>query len=91
MVEESHREKAISAVITFDPHPLKVVRPEAAPPLIMTIAAHPGPGERGLSGAGDAPTRSLIYPRRVRQALVETMRAKNLVTQIFGLAAVRLK
>jgi riboflavin kinase/FMN adenylyltransferase len=37
VVERARREQAIGAAITFDPHPLKVLRPEHAPKLIMTL------------------------------------------------------
>jgi riboflavin kinase/FMN adenylyltransferase len=33
----AQQQKAIAAVITFDPHPLKVLRPGNAPPLVETI------------------------------------------------------
>jgi riboflavin kinase/FMN adenylyltransferase len=35
-VEEARRYKAASVVVTFDPHPLKVLAPERAPRLILT-------------------------------------------------------
>ena len=35
-VEEAQRRKAASVVVTFDPHPLKVLAPERAPRLILT-------------------------------------------------------
>ncbi len=34
VVERAREERAESAVITFDPHPLKILRPELAPPLL---------------------------------------------------------
>jgi riboflavin kinase/FMN adenylyltransferase len=37
VTERAREERAISAVITFDPHPLKILRPEHAPKLIMTL------------------------------------------------------
>lgn len=37
IVERARGEGAIAAAITFDPHPMKVLRPENAPPLIMTL------------------------------------------------------
>lgn len=33
----AQQHKAIAGVITFDPHPLKVLRPENAPPMVETI------------------------------------------------------
>lgn len=35
-VEDARRRKAASVVVTFDPHPLKVLAPERAPRLILT-------------------------------------------------------
>ena len=38
VIERAKAEQAIAAVITFDPHPLKVLRPGQAPPLVETIS-----------------------------------------------------
>jgi riboflavin kinase / FMN adenylyltransferase len=38
VVEKARAEQAIPTVITFDPHPIKVLRPALAPPLVCTIA-----------------------------------------------------
>lgn len=37
VIELAEEQQAISGVITFDPHPLKVLRPGQAPPLVETI------------------------------------------------------
>ena len=37
MIERAAARQAIAAVITFDPHPLKVLRPGEAPPLVETL------------------------------------------------------
>lgn len=37
VVERARGERCISAALTFWPHPLRVVRPEIAPPLIQTL------------------------------------------------------
>ena len=37
VIERAAAQQAISGVITFDPHPLKVLRPGQAPPLVETI------------------------------------------------------
>jgi riboflavin kinase / FMN adenylyltransferase len=37
VVERARREKSIAAALTFWPHPLRIVRPEIAPPLIETL------------------------------------------------------
>jgi riboflavin kinase / FMN adenylyltransferase len=38
VVERARRDNCISAALTFSPHPLRVLRPEAAPPLIETLS-----------------------------------------------------
>jgi FAD synthase len=37
VIETAQAEQNIASVITFDPHPLKVLRPGQAPPLVETI------------------------------------------------------
>lgn len=37
VVKRARRERAIAAALTFWPHPLRIVRPEIAPPLIETL------------------------------------------------------
>lgn len=37
VVERARRERAVAAALTFWPHPLRIVRPEIAPPLIETL------------------------------------------------------
>jgi riboflavin kinase/FMN adenylyltransferase len=37
VIERARAGQGIAGVITFDPHPLKVLRPEKAPPLVETI------------------------------------------------------
>jgi riboflavin kinase / FMN adenylyltransferase len=38
LAETAHAHNARSVLVTFDPHPLRIVRPEAAPPLLSTPA-----------------------------------------------------
>lgn len=38
IVAQAREQKGASVVITFDPHPLRILLPESAPPLIMTPA-----------------------------------------------------
>jgi len=38
LVERARRQNLMSAAITFDPHPLQVLRPAEAPPLLMTLS-----------------------------------------------------
>jgi riboflavin kinase/FMN adenylyltransferase len=84
VVAGARSEKAISAIITFDPHPLKVLRPDAAPPLIMTIAQRvAGFAECGLDAAlvmrFDRALADLSAEEFVRSVLVETVRAKRIL------------
>jgi len=52
VVERARREKLLAAAITFDPHPLKVLRPQGAPALIMTLDQRlEGFGRLGLDAA----------------------------------------
>ena len=37
VVERARAESALSVAITFDPHPLRILRPSGAPPLLMTL------------------------------------------------------
>lgn len=37
VVEKARLQQAVATVITFDPHPLKVLRPAQAPPLVCTL------------------------------------------------------
>jgi riboflavin kinase/FMN adenylyltransferase len=37
VIERAQAQQAVAGVITFDPHPLKVLRPGQAPPLVETI------------------------------------------------------
>jgi riboflavin kinase / FMN adenylyltransferase len=84
VVAGARNEKAIAAIITFDPHPLKVLRPDAAPPLIMTIAQRvSGFAECGLDAAlvmrFDRALAELTAEEFVRGVLVETVRAKRIL------------
>ena len=84
VVDGARKEKAIAAVITFDPHPLKVLRPQAAPPLIMTIEQRiAGFAECGLDAAlvmhFDRALADLSAEEFVRSVLVETVRAKRIL------------
>ena len=38
VIERAQAQQAVAGVITFDPHPLKVLHPDKAPPLVETIA-----------------------------------------------------
>ncbi len=48
----AHERRATSVVMTFDPHPPRVVRPDKAPPLLMTKAQKlEGLAHAGVDGA----------------------------------------
>lgn len=84
VVDGARKEKAIAAVITFDPHPLKVLRPDAAPPLIMTIAQRVADfAECGLDAAlvmrFDRALADLSAEEFVRIVLAETVCAKRIL------------
>src|SRR5260370_5727488 len=52
MVERARAANAVATVLTFDPPPLKVLRPEVAPPRISTLAQRlEGFGRAGLDAA----------------------------------------
>lgn len=78
VVERARRDGAIAAVITFDPHPLKILRAQAAPPLIMTIAQRvAGFDQAGLDASlimkFDEALARLSAEDFVRQFLVDTV------------------
>jgi riboflavin kinase/FMN adenylyltransferase len=80
MVERARQEGRIAAAITFDPHPLKILRPQAAPPLIMTIGQRlAGFAQFGLDAAlvirFDEALAHVPAEEFVRNMLVETVRA----------------
>ena len=72
---------ALGAVLTFYPHPARVLRPDVAPPLLMTLEQR----LRAFDAAGieaalvlrfDAELAKVSAEDFVRRFLVETMRAK---------------
>jgi riboflavin kinase / FMN adenylyltransferase len=72
---------ALPAVVTFDPHPLRVLRPGAAPPLIETLAQRLEQLEKeGIEAALVIPFDrdfSLLSPAEfVRQVLIEGLAAE---------------
>jgi riboflavin kinase/FMN adenylyltransferase len=84
VVEGARNEKAIGGIITFDPHPMKVLRPDAAPPLIMTIAQRLAGFEKcGLDASlvmrFDRALAALSAEEFVRNVLVETVQAKRVL------------
>jgi riboflavin kinase / FMN adenylyltransferase len=73
--------RLISAVLTFYPHPARIVRPEEAPPLLMTLAQRLAAFEQARMRAAlvlqfDRSLAQLSPEDFARRYLVETMRAK---------------
>lgn len=79
VVERARRDGHIAAALTFWPHPLRVVRPEIAPPLIETLPQRLAVLQSlGLDGVFvlhfDHSIASLAPEDFVRRVLVNTMR-----------------
>lgn len=84
VVERARREEALAAVITFDPHPLKTLRPDMAPLLLMTMAQRLAGFERmGLDAAlvmrFDAALARLSAEGFVERVLVEIVHTRAIV------------
>lgn len=84
VVERARREEAIAGVITFDPHPLKTLRPEMAPLLLMTMAQRlAGFEQMGLDAAlvmrFDAALARLSADGFVERVLVEIVHTRAIV------------
>ncbi len=80
VVERARSSDALAAVVTFDPHPVKVLRPERAPSLVQTLAQRLAAfAELGLDAAlvlrFDAALASRTPEEFVREILVEPLRA----------------
>jgi len=78
VVERAPSYGALAAAITFDPHPLKVLRPEQAPPLLQTLEQKvAGFKSLGLDAAVvlnfNVHLASLTPEEFVHQTLVETL------------------
>jgi riboflavin kinase / FMN adenylyltransferase len=84
VVERARGEGAIAAAITFDPHPMKVLRPESAPAMIMTLSDRLAGFKRlGLDAAlvlpfNDALAR-LPAEEFVKRVIVETVRTHRIL------------
>ncbi len=79
-VARAQSEQALGAAITFDPHPMKVLRPQNAPPLIMTLNDRLAGFERlGLDAAivlpFDEALAKLPAEEFVKTVIVDTVRA----------------
>jgi riboflavin kinase / FMN adenylyltransferase len=81
VVARARERGALAAVVTFDPHPMRVLRPQTAPPLIVTLAERLAQFEQaGIDAALVVEFNrdfSLLSPAEfVRQVLVETLAAE---------------
>jgi riboflavin kinase/FMN adenylyltransferase len=84
IVERARAEGAISAVITFDPHPMKVLRPQNAPRLIMTLDDRLAGFERlGLDAAlvlpFDEALAKIPAAEFVKTVIVDAVRASRIL------------
>lgn len=79
VVERARADRNLSGIVTFDPHPLRILRPGQAPPLIQTLAQRLA----GLSDAGieaalvlrfDAALSRVTAEDFIRTILVENLR-----------------
>lgn len=81
VVDRARKQQAVATVITFDPHPLKVLRPAQAPPLVCTLAQRlAGFASLGIEAAlvlrFDAVLAARSPEEFVREFLAGELRAK---------------
>ena len=84
VLESARRSNSLAVVVTFDPHPLSVVRPGEAPPLLMTLRQRLTFFEKLGLGAALVlrfdRTLSLLNPEEfVRRIVVDTLRARSVL------------
>jgi riboflavin kinase / FMN adenylyltransferase len=84
VVERSLETDTMSAVLTFYPHPARVLRPENAPPLLMTLpqrllAFQTSGIDAALVLTFDAELAKVSAEEFVRRFLVESMRARSVM------------
>jgi riboflavin kinase / FMN adenylyltransferase len=84
VVERARRENAIATIVTFDPHPLKLLRPNDAPKLLLTLEQRLAEIERaGLDAAlvlrFDAALACLSPRDFIEQIVVNTLRTKAIL------------
>ena len=84
LLEYARRKSLLAAVVTFDPHPLRVVRPEHAPPMLMTLSQRLRClAEFGVEAAlvleFDLALSRLSPAEFVRRILAETLAAKGIL------------
>jgi len=81
VIERARADKALAAVVSFDPHPLKVLRPDYAPCLLQTLPQKlSGFSDLGLSAAlllnFNVHLAAESPEEFVRATIVETLRAQ---------------
>ena len=84
VAERARATRALAAAVTFDPHPLKILRPADAPPLIATLAQRlAGLEEIGLDAAlvlrFDLELSRLAPEQFVREILVEALGLRTIL------------
>ncbi|MFZ0736637.1 MAG: bifunctional riboflavin kinase/FAD synthetase [Candidatus Acidiferrales bacterium] len=84
VAERARAEGALAAVVTFDPHPLRVLRPADAPQMLLTVAQRLAAFDAAKMDAAlvlkfDAALAQLSAEDFVRQILVETLRANAIL------------
>jgi riboflavin kinase/FMN adenylyltransferase len=84
VVEKSRAAGALAVAVTFDPHPLRILRPAEAPPLIETLEQRLAALEAlGLDAAlvlqFDHALSELSPEEFVRRILVETLHAREIL------------
>jgi riboflavin kinase/FMN adenylyltransferase len=78
VVERGHATGGIASAVTFDPHPLRILRPAEAPPLISTLAQRLA----GFEELGLAAALVLRFDRKLSQLEPEEFVRAILVDQL---------
>src|ERR1700683_2368887 len=84
LIETSRAENLTSVVVTFDPHPLRVLRPDQAPALLLTLSQRLSAFEAAGVDAAlvlrfDRHLSELTPENFVRRILVETLHAQSVL------------
>jgi len=84
VMERARQSGALAAVLTFDPHPLKIVRPQDSPPLLMTTHQRLAAFEQlGLDAAlvlrFDRPLSMLTPEEFAQRILVATLAVRGVM------------
>jgi len=84
LIERARKSANLAGVVTFEPHPLKVLRPQSAPPLITTLVQRlAGFTQAGLDGAlvlqFDAELSKLSPEEFAQKILVQALRTREIL------------